>query len=73
MKPSKKLVIIPLAIIVLASIAIFVVLRGNSKNMESILVVAYESSAATSQIKAASNELEKMSVELLKKIGFFKV
>ncbi len=44
-----------------------------SKNMESILVVAYESSAATSQIKAASNELEKMSSELLKKIGFFKV
>ncbi|MBI5098180.1 MAG: methyl-accepting chemotaxis protein [Nitrospirae bacterium] len=44
-----------------------------SKNMESILVVAYESSAATSQIKAASNELEKMSVELLKKIGLFKV
>lgn len=44
-----------------------------SKNMEQILVVAYESSAATSQIKSASSELEKMSIGLLGKIGAFKV
>jgi len=44
-----------------------------SKNMENILVIAYESSAATSQIKSASNELEKMSINLLGKIGAFKV
>jgi methyl-accepting chemotaxis protein len=44
-----------------------------SKNMEQILVVAYESSAATSQIKSASNELEKMSINLLGNIGAFKV
>jgi methyl-accepting chemotaxis protein len=44
-----------------------------SKNMEMILVVAYESSAATSQIKSASSELEKMSINLLGNIGAFKV
>ena len=44
-----------------------------SKNMEQILVIAYESSAATSQITTASSELEKMSMGLLGKIGVFKV
>jgi methyl-accepting chemotaxis protein len=44
-----------------------------SKNMEQILVIAYESSAATAQIKTSSNELEKMSIDLLGKIGTFKV
>ena len=44
-----------------------------SKNMENILVVAYQSSSATGQIKESSSILEKMSVDLLAKIGTFKV
>ncbi len=44
-----------------------------SKNMEYILVVAHQSTAATGQIKQASDTLEKMSANLQSKISLFKV
>ncbi|MBI5740802.1 MAG: methyl-accepting chemotaxis protein [Nitrospirae bacterium] len=44
-----------------------------ARNMESILVVAYQSNEATRQIKMSSDILEKMSLDLQNKIGFFKV
>jgi methyl-accepting chemotaxis protein len=44
-----------------------------SKNMEYILVVAHQSTAATSQIKQASDTLEKMSSDLQSKVSLFKV
>ncbi len=44
-----------------------------TENMDSILVVTQESSAATDQIKMASEELGKLSSDLQSKIGLFKV
>jgi methyl-accepting chemotaxis protein len=44
-----------------------------SQNMESILTVTHESSAATDQIKQSSGDLGKLSSELQKRIGFFRV
>lgn len=42
-------------------------------NMESILTVSYQSTDGTREIKMASDELEKLSLELHGKIGLFKV
>ncbi|MEW6601594.1 MAG: methyl-accepting chemotaxis protein [Nitrospirota bacterium] len=44
-----------------------------TQNMESILTVSHQSTDGTAQIKMASDELEKLSLELHGKIGLFKV
>jgi methyl-accepting chemotaxis protein len=44
-----------------------------TQNMESILTVSHQSTDGTKQIKLASDELEKLSIELHSKIGLFKV
>ncbi len=44
-----------------------------TQNMESILTVSYQSTDGTKQIKLASDELEKLSLDLHSKIGLFKV
>lgn len=44
-----------------------------TQNMDSILTVSYQSSDGTRQIKLASDDLEKLSLELNSKIGLFKV
>lgn len=44
-----------------------------TRNMETILSVSYQSTDGTKQIKLASDELEKLSIELHSKIGLFKV